>query len=69
MCSAEWYVIRSKRNTLLRQTDWMAASDLTLSNEWKAQRKALRDLPADQSSKTQSADITWPTPPDEDMLQ
>ena len=36
--------IRQDRNALLRETDWMANSDVTMSDEWKAYRQALRDI-------------------------
>jgi len=38
--------LREKRNTLLRETDYMANSDVTMSDEWKTYRQALRDLPS-----------------------
>ena len=37
---------RNKRNNLLAETDWMANSDVTMSDEWKTYRQALRDLPS-----------------------
>ena len=36
--------IRSQRQSLLLETDWMANSDVTMSDEWKAYRQALRDI-------------------------
>ena len=36
--------LREKRNTLLRETDYMANSDVTMSDEWKTYRQALRDI-------------------------
>ena len=36
--------IRQDRNAFLRETDWMANSDVTMSDEWKAYRQALRDI-------------------------
>ena len=36
--------LRRKRNNLLIETDWMANSDVTISDEWKTYRQALRDL-------------------------
>ena len=36
--------IRSQRDSLLFETDWMANSDVTMSDEWKAYRQALRDI-------------------------
>jgi len=36
--------LRNKRNSLLIETDWMANSDVTMSDDWKTYRQALRDL-------------------------
>ena len=36
--------LREKRNRLLAQTDWMANSDVTMSNDWKTYRQQLRDI-------------------------
>jgi hypothetical protein len=38
--------LRLKRNKLLAETDWMANSDVTISDDWKTYRQALRDLPS-----------------------
>ena len=59
----EWVRIRKERTRLLVDTDHQALSDQTLSDDMKAYRKSLRDLPSDQSSKTKYSDITWPTKP------
>ena len=59
----EWKRIRAERTRLLAETDYMGNSDVTMSAAWKTYRKSLRDLPADQSSKTKYSDITWPTKP------
>ena len=59
----EWKRIRTQRTRLLAETDYMGNSDVTMSAAWKTYRKSLRDLPADQSSKTKYTDITWPTKP------
>ena len=53
--------IRNHRNSLLAETDWMATSDLTMSDAWKTYRQDLRDIPA---SNTTYADVTWPTKPE-----
>ena len=44
----------------LAETDWMANSDVTMSDEWKTYRQALRDLPANTSDPLNP---TWPTKP------
>ena len=56
----QWFEVRFKRNRLLTETDWMANSDVTMSDEWKTYRQALRDLPANTSDP---ANPTWPTKP------
>ena len=61
--SEEWKRIRTERTRLLAETDYMGNSDVTMPAAWKAYRKSLRDLPADQSSKTKYSEITWPTKP------
>ena len=59
----EWKLIRTERDSLLTSTDWWGASDQTMSDAQTTYRAALRTLPADQSSKTTYASITWPTKP------
>ena len=56
----KWEAIRSKRDVLLAQSDYMGNSDVTMSSAWKTYRKALRDLPASESDPD---DITWPDEP------
>jgi len=36
--------LRMIRNGILEQSDWMANSDVTMSDEWKTYRQALRDI-------------------------
>ena len=38
--------LRRERNNLLTETDWMANSDVTMSDSWKTYRQQLRDLPS-----------------------
>ena len=52
--------LRIDRDNLLKETDWMANSDVTMSEEWKTYRQALRDLPANTSDP---ANPTYPTKP------
>ena len=52
--------IREHRDRLLTETDWMANSDVTMSDVWKTYRQELRDVPA---SNTVYADVTWPPKP------
>ena len=55
-----WAGFRRERNAKLAETDWMANSDVTMSDEWKTYRQALRDLPASGSDPD---DLSWPTEP------
>tara|TARA_R100001244_G_scaffold30216_1_gene29140 strand:- start:20 stop:352 length:333 start_codon:yes stop_codon:yes gene_type:complete len=52
--------IREKRNRLLRDTDWQAGTDVTMSDAQTAYRKKLRDLPATNSDPTK---IVFPDAP------
>jgi hypothetical protein len=38
--------LRFFRNKFLADTDWMANSDVTMSDDWKTYRQQLRDLPS-----------------------
>jgi DnaJ-domain-containing protein 1 len=53
---------RSTRNNLLAETDWMANSDVTMSDEMRTYRQALRDLPT-HSNWPNLEDSDWPTKP------
>ena len=61
--------LREVRNLKLAESDWRASSDLTLSDDWKTYRKALRDLPASASPKLDAngnldmSSVTFPTEP------
>ena len=56
-------VIRSKRNVLLADSDWMALTDVApMPSAWKNYRIALRDLP-EQPGFPHS--FTWPVKPTE----
>ena len=52
--------VRSERDAKLAATDWMALSDVTMSEDWKTYRQALRDVPGQSGFPT---DITWPSEP------
>ena len=52
--------IRNKRDQLLKETDWMALSDNTMTPEWASYRQALRDI-TDQTGFPYS--VVWPTKP------
>ena len=55
----KWADIRRVRNSKLADTDWRASSDLTLSDEWKTYRQALRDVP----TQSDPDNIAWHTEP------
>jgi len=52
--------LRRQRNQLLAETDYLALADATLTDEMRAYRQALRDLP---ENTTDPADPVWPTKP------
>ena len=55
--------LRAKRNRLLVQTDYLALSDNTLSDDMKKYRKDLRDLPSGKDTVDKCDNATWPTKP------
>ena len=55
--------LRWKRNDKLTETDFYGYSDVTMSDDMKAYRKALRDLPATLNNTTVLQTITWPDKP------
>ena len=52
--------VSEERDDKLAATDWMANSDVTMSDAWRTYRQALRDVPA-QAGFPNS--VTWPTEP------
>ena len=62
-------LLREERDRLLTACDWRASSDLTLADDWKTYRQALRDLPASASPKLDTdgnldmSSVTFPTEP------
>ena len=61
--SVKWKDIRSQRDHLLSQTDWVVVkakeTGSTLSSAWKKYRQDLRDVP----TQTDVDNIIWPTKP------
>jgi len=55
-----WKELRKQRNLLIAETDYLALSDATLTDEMSTYRQALRDLPA---NTTDPANPVWPTKP------
>ena len=55
-----WANVRTRRNRALLNSDVMALQDRVMTNDQKAYRQALRDLPSTQNDPF---NITWPTKP------
>jgi len=55
----KWKNVRADRNRRLTETDYLALSDQTLSEEMSTFRQALRDVP----TQTDPDNITWPEKP------
>ena len=51
------------RNSLLAETDWMANSDVTMSEAMRTYRQELRDLTNGLTTVEQVEAVTWPTKP------
>ena len=61
---------RQERNRRLAETDWMANSDVTMSDAWKTYRQALRDITTHSNwpnlkrpGPDGSGDNDWPVKP------
>ena len=59
-----WHELRLMRDEELKQTDWWAVKDLTMSQAKKDHRQALRDLPQVHATANEAAE-NWPVMPDE----
>ena len=57
--------LRRQRDALLAKTDWMANSDVTMSDAWATYRQALRDITTQTPSDDELSNITFPTKPTE----
>lgn len=56
--------LRTKRNTLLSETDWWASSDLTMTDAQKKYRQDLRNI-TNTFSSLSDKDFKFPTKPTE----
>ena len=61
--------LREQRTRILQESDWMANSDVTMSDAWRNYRQALRDLPANSPNvaldeQGNLINVTWPTKPE-----
>ena len=54
--------VRTKRDKMIADTDWMALSDNTLTPAWATYRQALRDI-TDHVNFPYLADEDWPVAP------
>ena len=61
--------LRLQRDAKLAETDWTALSDVTMADNMKTYRQALRDLPAHKDGKDATLkdgvleNVTWPLKP------
>lgn len=55
--------LRAKRDALLKETDFYALSDVTMSSDMATYRQNLRDLPAGKDTVDKCNNATWPTKP------
>ena len=60
LTNKKWVEIREIRNQILKETDWRAMSDRTLTDAWRDYRQQLRQIPQTQ---TDPYNISWPTEP------
>ena len=60
-------LLREERDRRIMETDWWAGQDLTMTQDQKDYRQALRDLPSSASPKIENGqltNVTWPTKPE-----
>jgi len=55
--------LRTRRNRLLAETDYLALSDSTLTDNMKTYRQALRDLPSGKDTVEKCENAVFPTKP------
>ena len=61
--------LRRQRDAKLAETDWTALGDVTMTDNMKTYRKALRDLPASNDGKNATLkdgvleNVKWPSKP------
>ena len=61
--------LREQRTEKLKESDWMANSDVTMDVAWRGYRQQLRDLPANytttdsQPLQEDLSNLEWPTKP------
>ena len=57
--------LRQKRDNLLKETDYYALSDVTMSDAWKTYRQELRDITEGIDTEAKAKNVVWPTKPGE----
>ena len=57
--------LRKQRNELLVETDYMALSDVTMTDAWKTYRQELRDITKQTPTDIRLSNIKFPTKPTE----
>ena len=55
--------LRIDRNRRIVETDYLALSDVTMSDAWKTYRQALRDITSQTPTDDRLTNINWPTEP------
>ena len=55
----KWTQVREKRTRLLKETDYFALSDMTLTSDMKTYRQELRNVP----TQGDPDNVSWPTKP------
>ena len=56
--------LRDKRNNLLKETDYYALSDVTMSNDMKTYRQQLRDITNGVNTEAKAKNKEFPTKPE-----
>ena len=55
-----WQDVRTKRNRLLQETDYMGNADYPITDEWRIYRQSLRDI----TEQGNPFDVIWPNKPE-----
>ena len=55
--------LRTDRNRRIAETDYLALSDVTMSDAWKTYRQSLRDITSGVDTVEKAENVTWPTKP------
>ena len=55
--------LRIDRNRRIVETDYLALSDVTMSDAWKTYRQSLRDITSGVDTVEKAENVTWPTKP------